>query len=150
MRVILLFYILLFSSSLILSGCNAPTAPEPRSITLQQQWTLNPGDKIAGNLVTGSLGDISIYLEGRKIKAPFDGDLELSELDDCTLYSTPEIPAYLFRLCGLSEVSYGAVKAGKTIGEGQYLSFATLRRQPDGTWVIVEPARTVLEKAFEP
>ncbi|EDX85552.1 hypothetical protein S7335_3253 [Synechococcus sp. PCC 7335] len=149
MKVIWLFYVLFFSS-LIALGCDASTTPESRSITLQQQWTLNPGDEIAGNLVTGSLGDISLYLEGRKVKAPFDGDLELSESDDCTLYSTPEIPAYLFRFCGLSDVSYGSVKAGKVIGKGQYLSFATLRRQPDGTWIIVEPARTVLEQAFEP
>ena len=148
MKGFLLFYILLLSSSLVLPGCDASSLSKSRSITLQQQWALNPGDEIAGNLVTGSLGDISLHLEGRKIKAPFDGDLELSESDNCTLYSTPEIPAYLFRLCGLNKVSYGSVKAGKIIGKGQYLSFATLRRQPDGTWVIVEPARTVLEKAL--
>lgn len=123
--------------------------PESRNITLQQQWSLNPGDEIAGNLVAGSLGDISLYLENRAIKAPFDGDLERSAVDECTLYSTPEIPAYLFRLCGLEKVAYGSIKEGKTIGRGDYMSFATLRRQPDGTWIIVEPARGVLEKALD-
>ena len=149
MRFIFFLHILLVSSVFVLTSCSATSLPESRNITLQQQWTLNLGDKVAGNLVVGSLGDISLYLESQEIKAPFDGDLELSESDECTLYSTPEIPAYLFRLCGLNKVSYGSIKAGKTIGRGQYLSFATLRRQPDGTWIIVEPARTVLEKALE-
>lgn len=134
---------------LLLSGCGVKAIPEPRSIILQQQWSLNPGDEVAGNLVAGSLGDISLYLEKRQVKAPFDGDLELSAVDQCALYSTPEIPAYLFRLCGLEKVAYGSIKAGKPIGKGDYLSFATLRRQPDGTWIIVEPARGVLEKALE-
>ncbi|MGB3790966.1 MAG: hypothetical protein WA949_23375 [Phormidesmis sp.] len=149
MKHFLFFHVLLFSNLVLLGGCGAGPTPKSRNITLQQQWSLNPGDEVAGNSVAGSLGDISLYLEKQRVKAPFDGDLELSEIDDCTLYSTPEIPAYLFRLCGLSKVKYGSIKAGKVIGKGQYLSFATLRRQPDGTWIIVEPARGVLEKALE-
>lgn len=145
----LLLYILFFSNVLLLSSCGVRATPKSRSITLQQQWSLNPGDEIAGNSVAGSLGDISLYLENRKVKAPFDGDIELSGSDECVLYSTPEIPAYLFRLCGLEKVAYGSIRAGKTIGRGQYLSFATLRRQPDGTWIIVEPAKGILEKALE-
>jgi hypothetical protein len=145
----LLLYILFFSNVLLLGGCGVSATPKSRNLTLQQQWSLNPGDEIAGNSVAGSLGDISLYLENRKVKAPFDGDLELSEVDNCALYSTPEIPAYLFRLCGLERVAYGSIKAGNVIGKGQYLSFATLRRQPDGTWIIVEPARGILEKALK-
>ncbi len=143
------FYVLLLLNVFLLGGCAAGSTPNSRNITLQQQWSLNPGDEIAGNSVAGSLGDISLYLKKQRIKAPFDGDLEFSEADNCTLYSTPEIPAYLFRLCGLNKVKYGPIKAGKVIGKGQYLSFATLRRQPDGTWIIVEPAKGVLEKALE-
>lgn len=131
-----------------LSGCAAHSSPEPRSITLQQQWSLNPGDEIAGSTVSGSLGDISIYLDGKRVSAPFAGEVEPSEIERCSLYSTPEIPAYIFRLCGLSRVNYGDIEAGKSIGKGDYLSFATLRRQPDGTWIIVEPAKGVLEKAL--
>lgn len=131
-----------------LSGCAARSVPEARAITLQQQWALNPGDDIVGNEVAGSLGDISLYLENSRVSAPFDGDLEPSEIEQCALYSTPDIPAYLFRLCGLSDWAYGDIKAGKRIGKGRFLSFATLRRQPDGTWIIVEPARGVLEKAL--
>ncbi|MGI8935311.1 MAG: hypothetical protein ACR2FS_14685 [Phormidesmis sp.] len=143
-------YLPLMAIAVGLSSCATRSAPVPRSITLQQQWALNPGDEIAGNTVAGSLGDISLYLKNAQVTAPFDGKLELSELEDCALYSAPEIPAYLFRLCGLRDIAYGKIKAGKTIGKGKYLSFATLRRQPDGTWIIVEPAKGVLERALAP
>jgi len=141
--------LLLWMSALLLSSCAGQSAPQPRNITLQQQWTLNPGDEIAGREVTGSLGDISLHLDGKQVSAPFDGEVEINAESSCTLYSTAEIPAYLFRLCGLNNVSYGSIKAGKAIGRGDYLSFATLRRQPDGTWIIVEPAKDVLEKALQ-
>lgn len=134
----------------LLGGCAGRSTPEPRAITLKQQWVLNPGDRISGSLVFGSLGDISLSLEkGVQVKAPFNGMLEPSELDGCDFYSTPEIPAYLFRLCGLSNIAYGEIRAGTQMGKGNYVSFATLRKQPDGTWIIVEPARGVLERAIE-
>jgi hypothetical protein len=138
--------LMLLLSALGLSGCGAKAEPQAKAITLQQQWALNPGDEIAGSLVAGSLGDISILLKNNKVTAPFEGELAPSEIKQCALYSTPEIPAYLFRLCGLKSFEYGELKAGKLIGKGDYLSFATLRRQPDGTWIIVEPAKSVLEK----
>lgn len=142
----LLYTLSLLTSTLWLSGCGSGVEPEVRAITLQQQWTLNPGDEVAGSSVAGSLGDISLHLRGASVKAPFDGELARSTAEPCALYSTPEIPAYLFRLCGLQKFSYGEVKAGMTMGKGRYLSFATLRKQPDGTWIIVEPAKGVLEK----
>ena len=141
-------YVPLVVGTLWLSSCSAHSAPAPRNINIQQQWTLNPGDDIAGYPVAGSLGDISLRIDGAKVIAPFDGEVELSEIDGCALYSTPEIPAYVFRMCGLRQVNYGEIKADKRIGKGDYLSFATLRRQPDGTWVIVEPAKDVLEKSL--
>lgn len=140
--------LLLLSGVFLLSSCSAKSVPQPRAITLQQQWTLNPGDEIAGTPVTGSLGDVSLYLDGKGIYAPFEGEVEASEQASCILYSTPEIPAYLFRLCGLDQVNYGSLKARQPIGKGKHISFATLRRQPDGTWVIVEPAKDVLEKSL--
>lgn len=140
--------ICLLLSALALQGCGAKATPAVKSITLQQQWALNPGDTISGSVVAGSLGDISLHLKNTKIQAPFDGELTPSESENCALYSTPEIPAYLFRLCGLKSFKFGEVQAGKVIGKGDYLSFATLRRQPDGTWIIVEPARAVLEKVL--
>jgi len=139
---------MLLLSALCLQSCGAKATTAVKTITLQQQWELNPGDMVAGSTVTGSLGDISLHLKNAKVKAPFDGELSPSESEDCALYSTPEIPAYLFRLCGLSSFEFGQIEAGKVMGKGTYLSFATLRRQPDGTWIIVEPARSVLEKAL--
>ena len=144
----LLVPIAFLSALVLLSSCSARSDLSPRAITLQQQWVLNLGDEISGHTIAGSLGDISLKLDGSKLYAPFDGELEVGEPTDCTLYSTPEIPAYLFRLCGLSKVKIGSVEKGQMIGRGDYLSFATLRRQPDGTWVIVEPAKDVLEKAL--
>ena len=144
----LLCWLIMLLSALLLSGCGANAKPKPKIITLQQQWALNPGDEVNGNLVAGSLGDISLLLKQGKVSAPFDGELDPSETKQCALYSTPEIPAYLFRLCGLKKFNYGEVEAGEPMGKGDYLSFATLRRQPDGTWIIVEPAKGVLEKAL--
>ncbi len=144
----LLWGLVLLLSATGLSSCGAKAEPQVKAIKLQQQWVLNPGDEIAGHQVAGSLGDISILLKDEKVSAPFDGELALSEVKQCALYSTPEIPAYLFRLCGLKSFEYGEVKAGQSIGKGDYLSFATLRRQPDGTWIIVEPAKSVLEKVL--
>ena len=145
----LLGWLMLLLSVVLLGGCGAKAKPKPRVITLQQQWALNPGDEVDGNLVSGSLGDISLLLKQGKVSAPFDGELDPSEIKQCALYSTPEIPAYLFRLCGLQKFNYGEVKAGAPMGKGDYLSFATLRRQPDGTWIIVEPAKGVLEKVLD-
>ena len=135
---------------MLLASCVRQSAPQPRAITLKQQWELNPGDEISGSLVSGSLGDISLILDrGSRVTAPFDGLIEPTELKGCDFYSTPEIPAYLFRLCGLSQVDYGKVESGRTLGKAKNISFATLRKQPDGTWIIVEPARGVLEKAIK-
>ena len=135
---------------MLLAGCVRQSTPQPRNIALKQQWELNPGDEISGSLVSGSLGDISLVLDrGSRVTAPFDGLIEPTELKGCDFYSTPEIPAYLFRLCGLSQVDYGQVESGRTLGKANILSFATLRKQPDGTWIIVEPARGVLEKAIK-
>lgn len=136
--------------STLLGSCSNSSEPQTRNITLEQQWELNPGDKISGSLVSGSLGDISIVLgKGTQIRAPFDGLVEPTELEGCDFYSTPEIPAYLFRLCGLRQVAYGDVKENRVLGKGNHISFATLRKQPDGTWIIVEPAKGVLERAIK-
>lgn len=135
---------------LSLTGCQPPSQPAPRVLNLQQQWELEPGDTIAGHLITGGLGDISIDLQGQRLYAPFAGDLEPTPQPQCVIYSTPEVPAYLFRFCGLRHPRLGTLKAGQVIGSGRYLQFATLRRQPEGTWIIVEPSTGILEQALNP
>ncbi len=133
---------------LLLSSCQSQATPPKRVINIQQQWELEPGDKIADHLVVGSLGDISIQLKHQPLRAPFPGKVEPSTFAQCVIYSTPEVPAYLFRFCGLQRPRLGNIKAGQTMGGGRHIQFATLRRQPDGTWIIVEPSTGVLERAI--
>jgi hypothetical protein len=135
---------------MLLASCQSTTSPAPRTLNLQQKWELEPGMTIGGKLVTGSLGDVSIELNGARIYAPFVGEIEKINLERCIVYSTPEVPAYLFRLCGLRRVNLGKIQPGQPIGSGAYLQFATLRRQPDGTWIIVEPAKGILERVLNP
>ena len=132
----------------LLSSCQTQTIPPKRVINIQQQWELEPGDRIADYLVVGSLGDISIQLNRQPLRAPFPGKVEPSTFDQCVIYSTPEVPAYLFRFCGLQRPKFGSVQAGQRIGGSSHVQFATLRRQPDGTWIIVEPSTGILERAI--
>jgi hypothetical protein len=136
---------------LTLTGCSTPNPDEPvRVLQVQQQWELQPGQQIAGYPIAGSLGDVSINLDGGTVYAPFDGRIQPNDVDGCFIYSSPEIPAYLFRLCGLRSARLGSVQAGEAIGRASYLQFAALRRQPDGTWAMIEPARDILERTLTP
>ncbi|MEL7314846.1 MAG: hypothetical protein AAFN08_07835 [Cyanobacteria bacterium J06559_3] len=98
----------------------------------------------------GSLGDVSIQLSGHKLYAPFIGKVEPAIQPHCVIYSTPEVPAYLFRFCGINRPTLGKIHSGQSIGSGDYLQFATMRRQPEGTWTIVEPSTGILERAIDP
>ncbi|MBD3882537.1 hypothetical protein IFO70_12270 [Phormidium tenue FACHB-886] len=136
--------------ALIATACSLMTSPEPlRQIQIQQNWAVKQGDRIANHPVVAGLGDISIQLNGDAAYAPFAGRVEPNS-EFCVLYSTPEIPAYLFRLCGLSQLQLGEVSTGAMIGTGDYLHITTLRKQPDGTWTIVEPAKDILERILTP
>jgi hypothetical protein len=127
-----------------------PRSTEPvRTIKIQQSWQLQPGDKIGSYQIAAGLGDISIELNSGKVYAPFDGRVQPNN-QRCVLFSSPEVPAYLFRLCGLNQPRLGQIKQGDAIGSGQYLYFATLRKLPEGTWTIVEPSRSMLERLLNP
>ncbi|MBW4692419.1 MAG: hypothetical protein KME27_11705 [Lyngbya sp. HA4199-MV5] len=139
----------LLVATLLPIGCTKAPSPEsPLNIKLYQSWELQPGDKIADRAVLGGLGDIAIALDGNQVYAPFDG---LAQLDNrrCLIFSSPDVPAYLFRLCGLKEPRLGDVKQGEAIGKGDLLLFAALRKQPNGTWAIVEPAKAILERLLK-
>jgi hypothetical protein len=132
---------------LLNTACSASHSTEmPRAVQIQQAWQLQPGDVIGEHLVVAGLGDISIELKGGSAYAPFDGLVQPLQPDvkTCVVFSSPEVPAYLFRLCGLKNLRLGAVKLGEVVGTGDYLHFATLRKQTDGTWAMVEPARDIL------
>jgi hypothetical protein len=129
------------------TACSAtPSTEPPRAVQIQQAWQLQPGDAIGKYRIAAGLGDISIELNGDNAYAPFGGRVQPLQPDvkTCVVFSSPEIPAYLFRLCGLQNLRFGEVQQGEAIGSGQYLHFATLRKQTDGTWAMVEPARDIL------
>jgi hypothetical protein len=139
--------------SLILGlfSCSSSVSVQPRKITLAQSWELESGDRIGGYLVTGSLGDISVQLGRRRLLAPYTGKVEpAAQGANCIYFSTPDIPAYLFRFCGIGHPRVGVVEAGDVIGRGRLIHFATMRLQPDGAWAIVEPSDQVLEKSLPP
>ena len=131
------------------TACQQAPAGPTRKIVLQQTWELNSGDLVSGHLITGGLGDITVNLNHASIRAPFAGKAELAaEGAQCIYFSTPDIPAYLFRYCGVKNPKVGPLSPGEVMGRGRQIHFATLRRQPDGTWAIVEPSNQVLEKTL--
>lgn len=132
-----------------LGSCRSLVPPVPRQIVLKQAWEIESGDRVAGQLVTGSLGDVSVRLQDARLRAPFAGQVELAAKGfHCIYFSTAEVPAYLFRYCGVRQPRLGKVEAGEAMGRGGQIQFATLRRQPDGTWAIVEPSDRVLERSL--
>jgi hypothetical protein len=133
---------------LIVSGC-APTPYSNSAVDLKlyQSWELQPGDQVSGRSILGGLGDISIALNGASVYAPFDGTTQLDKRR-CLLFSSPDVPAYQFRLCGLDNSRLGSVNQGDALGSGRQVAFAALRKQPNGTWAIVEPARAILERTL--
>jgi hypothetical protein len=138
---------LLLWSLIGLMSCQTTAPVPPIAVKLYQAWELQPGDRVSGYAVIGGLGDITIDLQGQPIYAPFTGETRIDK-KGCVFFSTPDIPAYLFRWCGLTSPKLGAVKQGEAIGGGKLLQFAALRKQPNGTWAIVEPARKMLEKTL--
>ncbi len=140
----------LLSTILTLQGCSAQKSDEPPiDVILYQKWELQPGDTIAHYKVTGGLGDISIDLNNSRVYAPFDGKAQVDKRG-CVIFSTPDVPAYLFRLCGISSPKLGLLRQGEAIGSGDILQFAALRKQADGKWAIVEPTKNILERTLEP
>ena len=135
--------------SLLPFGCTrTATTDSTLDVKLYQTWELQPGDTIGDRQVLGGLGDISIALKGNNVYAPFDGRTQLDK-HHCLIFSSPDVPAYLFRLCGLDNPQAGDVNQGDAIGKGDLLQFAALRKQPNGTWAIVEPAKTILERTLK-
>lgn len=135
---------------LSLVSCTAtPNASSNIQLKLHQQWQLQRGDVVAGRSILGGLGDISIALNRQPVYAPFNGRTQ-RDPRNCLIFSSPDVPAYLFRLCGLDQPKLGSVNQGDRLGTGTTLQFAALRKQPNGTWAIVEPSRQILERILTP
>ncbi|MCU0548646.1 MAG: hypothetical protein MUC48_04790 [Leptolyngbya sp. Prado105] len=122
------------------------TIDEPK---LYQTWQLKLGDKIADSTVIGGLGDISIALNGKSVYAPSVGKT-YTDKKGCVYFAGADTPAYLFRLCGLKSPKLGALKAGDQIASGEILQFATLLKQSDGSWALVEPDKSLLQRTLQP
>jgi hypothetical protein len=146
----------------LLTSCGHTAPPPPIKVQVFQDWQLKPGDRLAGYVVTGGLGDISIAVQGQAIYAPFTGETQ-KDAQGCLFYSSPEVPSYLFRLCGLTgrawfdldipplnQLRLGPVKAGEALGHATTLQFATLRKQTNGKWAIVEPDKSLIETLLKP
>ncbi|WP_297085070.1 hypothetical protein [Thermoleptolyngbya sp. C42_A2020_037] len=131
-----------------LAACGiAQEPPTARSVPIHQTWQIQPGSAIAGHRVLAGLGDISIDLAGGQVYAPFDGQIQPTA-GDCVVFSSPEVPAYLLRLCGLRRPSLGSVREGQPLGRGEVLHFAALRKQTDGRWALVEPSAALLTRVL--
>ncbi len=127
-------------------GCQGRRSPvAPRRLNFYQTWQLQTGSTIAGYRVNSGLGDIGIDLQGGKLYAPYSGKVQ-PHTPDCVLFSTAQLPAYLFRVCGLRQPHVGTLRSGQAIGSGTSLQVAALRKQPNGTWAFVEPSTDLLAK----
>lgn len=126
----------------LLTACQS--AP-PRSITIQQGWELQIGHQVGDYSISSGLGDITLELGGDAVQMPFDGKLQPMG-NGCVAITSSEVPAYLFRLCGIHRPAGGVRPQGHTIGRAKQLVFAALRKQPDGTWTLVEPATDLIEQ----
>lgn len=119
------------------------------SVEIEQAWELEPGDRLGNYLVSSGLGDIVIELGGSPLYMPMTGEVQPISLD-CSLFSSAELPAYRLRLCGLNQIQSGSLNQGAVLGRGDRVALALLRRQPQGTWAMVEPATSILEQFLTP
>jgi hypothetical protein len=46
----------------------------------------------------------------------------------------------------MQQVKLGQQPEAQPIGKAEHLVFATLRKQPNGTWVLVEPSTQFIER----
>lgn len=129
---------------LLMAGCQQGKVPL-RRVQIHQGWALQVGSQVAGYSISSGLGDITLDLAGHRIQMPFDGEVQPTE-GGCVLLSSPEVPAYLFRLCGVQQAQLGVQQQAQSIGKAESLVFATLRKQPNGTWVLVEPSTQFIER----
>lgn len=126
-----------------------PSSPaKPMSIQLYQKWELQRGDRINDQTVVSALGDLAIDMAGKSIYAPMSGETKL-ERTGCVLFSGTELPAYLFRFCGINTPKLGALRKGQLIGTANLLVFATFLKQNNGTWAFVEPSKTMVEQILK-
>ena len=135
---------------LVSVGCTTVSSPQVRrTLELEQQWQVQPGDTISGHPVMGGLGDISLAVNGQEIYAPLDGKLQPYNAN-CVVFSSEELPIYLFRFCGLKSPKWGQKRSGDRLGKADMLNLAILNRRPNGKWAFVEPSKGIVEQILTP
>ncbi len=128
----------------LLAACQSGLPPS-RTITIQQTWELQVGNQVGDYRISSGLGDITLELSGDSVQMPFDGKVQPMD-EHCLALTSPEVPAYLFRLCGINRPSLGKRSQGHAIGRAERLVFAAFRKEPDGTWALIEPATDLIEQ----
>lgn len=134
----------------LLSSCTSlsPSKPMIPDLPLYQKWK-QPGDEIGSYKIAGGLGDTSIALNGASVYAPAEGDAYLDKRG-CVYFARADTPAYLLRFCSLQSPKLGHLQAGQPLGRAEILQFATLLKQPDDKWALVEPDKSLLEQILKP
>lgn len=127
----------------LLTACQS--TPPSRTITIQQTWELQVGNQVGDYRISSGLGDVTLELDGAPVQLPFDGKVQPMD-QHCIAITSPEVPAYLFRLCGINGPNLGQYNKGDIIGRAQQLVFAAFRKEPDGTWALIEPATDLIEQ----
>lgn len=128
--------------ALLMTACQTG-ALSSRTITVQQTWDLQVGNQVGDYRISSGLGDITLELDGDPVRMPFDGKVQPMD-EHCIALTSPEVPAYLFRLCGIQRPGLGQHSQGHTIGRAHQLVFAACRKEPDGTWTLIEPATDLI------
>ena len=137
---------------IVLLGAEVYRATRPKAfvqIELEQAWALEPGDRLGRYSISSGLGDVVIELNGAPLYMPMAGEIQ-PLTPTCSLFASPELPAYRLRLCGLYRPQTGPLAEGAVIGRGDRVALALLRRQPQGRWTMVEPATSMLEQFLVP
>lgn len=132
-----------------------------KQIELKKAWEIQAGELIAGQRVVSGLGDISLEFKGA-IAAPAMGVVErnfvlVSERTlirtppDCVIFSSPQMPAYLLKLCGLKQRQLGMVHQGFPLGKTNgylHMSLLSFRKDEDqvSKWIYVSPSSKLIEK----
>ncbi len=128
----------------LLTACQSGPPP-PRTITIQQTWKLQVGNQVGDYRISSGLGDITLELSGNPVRMPFDGKVQPMD-DHCLALTSPEVPGYLFRLCDINRPNLGQHSQDHTIGRAERLVFAAFRKEPDGTWALIEPATDLIKQ----
>jgi len=130
-------------------------------IELKNTWGVQAGNQIDRYPIVSGLGDISLKLSG-EVLAPFDGYVKgkfvlvtdgnlIRNTEDCVLFSSPQIPAYTSKICGLERRYLGRIEQGKPLGKTDgyvHVSLLSLRREGSDRvqWVYVSPSSEFLQR----